>query len=228
MSLSIMSFLMFTPRHWPLYIVCPSLEKDPSYIPWVQSLPALEMAKNQERPVIFKKMWDKCVGSDGNCAVLETEYWDMFEEDYLLIFQFDTALCSRPQRSVIEFVGKYDYIGSPWAHNPFYQGVNLRVGNGGFSLRNRTFQQYCIGRGHRNDGIRIETPEDLFYSYCASKFGRVASFEEAKRWGVEAIISDENIGFHISAYVTCTNNDHKQKWRDDCPQAAHLFAAKCK
>jgi len=226
LSHTIISFLLFTPRHWPLYIVCPSLEKDPSFIPWVQSLPALAVAKNQERPVIFKKMFDKCVGSNGNCAVLETEYWDMFAEDYLVIFQYDTALCNRPDHSVTDFVGKYDHIGSPWIHNPGHQGINLRVGNGGFSLRNRTFLQHCIKRAQTNDGIRLEQPEDLFFSYCAHKFGRLASLDEAKKWGVETMVSHENIGFHISNFRACDNKEHHQKWKDDCPQAAFLFNTK--
>ncbi len=59
------------------------------------------------------------------------------ESDYVLIVHND-AYVIRPQRWDYEFLD-YDYLGAPWPANVHFtpQGVNVRVGNGGFSLRSK-------------------------------------------------------------------------------------------
>ncbi len=62
---------------------------------------------------------------------------DFIETDYALIVHND-AYVIRPHRWTNEFL-KYDYIGPPWAPNVHFtpSGKNVRVGNGGFSLRSK-------------------------------------------------------------------------------------------
>jgi hypothetical protein len=59
------------------------------------------------------------------------------ETDFALVVQYDGYVV-RPNKWKQEFLN-YDYIGAPWARDTHYtkEGVNVRVGNGGFSLRSK-------------------------------------------------------------------------------------------
>ncbi len=62
---------------------------------------------------------------------------DYIESDFCLIVHND-AYVLRPHKWNPEFL-KYDYIGAPWQKNKHFtkEGINIRVGNGGFSLRSK-------------------------------------------------------------------------------------------
>ena len=59
------------------------------------------------------------------------------ETDYTLLVQNDGYVL-RPEKWDPQFL-KYDYIGAPWPPNVHFtkQGINVRVGNGGFSFRSK-------------------------------------------------------------------------------------------
>lgn len=59
------------------------------------------------------------------------------ESDFCLIVHND-AYVIRPNQWTPEFL-EYDYIGAPWPPNTHFtkEGVNIRIGNGGFSLRSK-------------------------------------------------------------------------------------------
>jgi hypothetical protein len=61
---------------------------------------------------------------------------DYIKTDYALVVQYDGYVL-RPNKWNDEFF-KYDYIGAPWPKNVhFSNGINIRVGNGGFTLRSK-------------------------------------------------------------------------------------------
>lgn len=59
------------------------------------------------------------------------------DSDFALVVQYD-GFVVRPERWDEQFLA-YDYIGAPWQPNAHYtkNGINVRVGNGGFSLRSK-------------------------------------------------------------------------------------------
>jgi hypothetical protein len=63
--------------------------------------------------------------------------YDYIDSEYCLIVHND-AYVLRPEQWDRAFY-KYDYIGAPWPKNIHYtnEGVNVRVGNGGFSFRSK-------------------------------------------------------------------------------------------
>lgn len=63
------------------------------------------------------------------------ELGDYIKTDFGLLVQNDGYVL-RPDKWEPEFL-KYDYIGAPWPADTHFtvEGVNVRVGNGGFSLR---------------------------------------------------------------------------------------------
>ena len=77
-----------------------------------------------------------------NNLLMTKAFWNSLQGEHILIFQTDTALC-RP--TGLEEYLQYDYIGAPWGGEvtcPF-KGAhgedlgNVKVGNGGFSLRRK-------------------------------------------------------------------------------------------
>ncbi|MDD5165092.1 MAG: DUF5672 family protein [Candidatus Pacebacteria bacterium] len=62
---------------------------------------------------------------------------DYIHTDFALVVQYDGYVI-RPKEWRDEFLS-YDYIGAPWPKNLHFtkEGVNVRVGNGGFSLRSK-------------------------------------------------------------------------------------------
>jgi len=92
---SIECALLNTHPKYALYIVRPNHSKDTGYAEWIESIPAVSIARGQRRNVQFIDMYDYCVGNTGNCAVLETRFWDQFNEDFLLVVQHDACLCGK-------------------------------------------------------------------------------------------------------------------------------------
>lgn len=62
---------------------------------------------------------------------------DYIDSEFALIVHND-AFVLRPTQWTDEFL-KYDYIGAPWPKDVHFtnEGVNVRIGNGGFSLRSK-------------------------------------------------------------------------------------------
>lgn len=62
---------------------------------------------------------------------------DYIDTDFVLIVQYDGYVL-HPQKWTDKFLD-YDYIGAPWPKNRHFtkEGRNIRVGNGGFSLRSK-------------------------------------------------------------------------------------------
>lgn len=99
--------------------------------------------ENLPAGITFKKCKDTELAStdpknkDDYSLFMAYNLIDYIESDYCLIVHND-AYVLRPERWEPEFLS-YDYIGAPWPKNIHYtkEGVNIRVGNGGFSLRSR-------------------------------------------------------------------------------------------
>ena len=69
------------------------------------------------------------------------ELQNYIETDFVLLVQHDGYVL-RPNKWSDDFL-MYDYIGAPWAKNVHFtkEGENVRVGNGGFSLRSKKILQ---------------------------------------------------------------------------------------
>jgi len=61
---------------------------------------------------------------------------NFIKSDFALVVQYDGYVL-RPHKWIDEFLN-YDYIGAPWPKNVHFNGdLNIRVGNGGFTLRSK-------------------------------------------------------------------------------------------
>lgn len=125
------------------------------------------------------------------CEFLINNVVDYVETDYALVIQWDGFVLN-PYSWTDEFL-EYDYIGAPWGYKDPWN-----VGNGGFSLRSKTFLEIA-----KND-INIEQiyPEDhhlcrTYRPYLESIGIKFAPIELASRFSIECggYVSNQ-FGFH--------------------------------
>ncbi|MFZ4499965.1 MAG: DUF5672 family protein [Minisyncoccia bacterium] len=130
---------------------------------------------------------------------------DYIDTDFVLLVQYDGYVL-HPKKWSDTFL-QYDYIGSPWPKNLHFMadGTNVRVGNGGFSLRskkllhlpselNLPFTDGGTGFFHE-DGVIC-----LYYRKVLESAGiQYAPIEIASRFGRERWCPDSTLfpfGFH--------------------------------
>ncbi len=115
--------------------------------------------------------------------------WEQIPAEHILNFQTDSIMC----RSGIDRFLKYDYIGAPWFHHvadPNWTGPV--VGNGGFSLRHRSFMMHAL-REHPYD----DEGEDNYYAKWATNMGyNLSTVAEAARFSTEGQYSRNSLAFH--------------------------------
>ena len=94
-----------------------------------------EKSINLPKDIIFKKCNKLNNIIDYNNFILY-ELVNYIETDFVLLIQYDGYVL-RPNKWNDIFL-TFDYIGAPWPKNVHYNGnLNIRVGNGGFSLRSK-------------------------------------------------------------------------------------------
>jgi len=125
-------------------------------------------------------------------------FWEHFLDfDRVLMFQNDSGLL----RTGIEEFYEYDFIGAPWfTHLPEY---HPHCCNGGFSLRNPKVMFDISKKYHwgRNFG------EDMFFTrhLVDNKEGKLAPYEVAKKFSVEALFALVTLGYHKPWYYLSTS-----------------------
>jgi hypothetical protein len=100
-----------------------------------------------------------------------------------------------------------DYVGAVWdktlAYNDYMKRIcPTYVGNGGLSLRNpkamlRILKEHAQEKNDLHfDGLQ-EVPEDVFFArYCHEDGYRVPSYEDAKLFSSEQVLTKDSLGFH--------------------------------
>ncbi len=127
------------------------------------------------------------------------------DTEFALIFQYDGFVLNSSSWSD-EFL-KYDYIGSPWYHIG-----DLRVGNGGFSLRSKKLIDW-LSLNWKIIGANIH-PEDIFISkfarpYIEKNGMKFASEYIASLFAIEgnerSVVWKGEFGFHGIKYTDISN-----------------------
>lgn len=121
---------------------------------------------------------------DYNKMLTSPEFWQLFTEEKLLIFQSDTLLTG----TNIEEFECYDYIGAPCGR--FDERF---IANGGLSLRSRGLMLKCLREFRAPDGM----PEDVFYTESARRAAvRLPDLDTAARFAVESLYTAHPVGVH--------------------------------
>lgn len=130
---------------------------------------------------------------------------DYIKSDFVLIVQNDGYVI-RPQKWTDEFL-KYDYIGAPWPKNIHFteSGENVRVGNGGFTLRSRKmldimtdlnlpFSDFETGFFHEDGVVCVYYRDILLKNNIKFAPVEIASLFSRERWCSDSKIF--TFGFH--------------------------------
>ncbi len=128
-----------------------------------------------------------------SALMMSPAFYDVFKDfDYILIYQLDAFVFY----DALEYFCSlgYDYIGAPWpyyARRNFADKKNVRVGNGGFCLRN-VKAHYNLLTEHADLLARMMgTPEDDFFAYCGAREDinfSVPPVDIAARFSVEYLL----------------------------------------
>lgn len=148
--------------------------------------------------------------NDYNNLLLSTEFWALFaKKEKVLIMQEDTYIF----KNNLEDFLSYDYIGAPW-NNSVLTKYDLRVGNGGLSLRSISLIKEALD--NKSNIIKMlikhkkfsqhdldQIPEDIFFSFSCiflnkyyNKCYSLAHFQVAKSFSQENVLSDDCFGGH--------------------------------
>ncbi len=132
-----------------------------------------------------------------NLILTDQLFWHKVRGDKVLYFQTDSIMCSNSPASIIDFMTEFDWVGAPWPIDWGYvtktPDKEVRVGNGGFSVRNRPFILDLL----QKTPYQIGVPEDYWYSYhILMTGGKVPSYERAQDFGAEMSFSPKPIGLH--------------------------------
>lgn len=140
-----------------------------------------------------------------NDMMLSVDFWEQFDEEYILVYQQDAILF---RQGVDEFK-QYDYVGAPWPAGN--EDNRLGVGNGGLSLRKRVKMIECLNTLPPGDLTLAEStkaymdnkglwnpPEDVYYSKTMidNNIGKVPTREVANQFSQEHVISENPVGGH--------------------------------
>ena len=134
-------------------------------------------------------------------------FWRAVVGEDIVLFQLDGTLCSGGRDRLSDFVGRYDFIGAPWATERFVSHIRSPVGNGGFSLRTKSTHlaiverfdyQEWYARGLRDSHITgWSLHEDLFFvHYMPAVGGRIAPAHIAHSFSVETVFHPHPVGAH--------------------------------
>lgn len=136
--------------------------------------------------------------------------YNYIDSDFALIVH-KNAHVLRPEKWSEDFL-KYDYIGAPWPKNIHFtkEGVNVRVGNGGFSLRSKKLLNALnkLNLPFTDDGTGFFHEDGVICNYYRKKledYGiKFAPVEVAARFSCEIINKDSQFdpfGFHDNRRV---------------------------
>lgn len=142
---------------------------------------------------------------DGYSHFIVYKLKDYIDTDFVLIVQHDGYVL-RPHKWSDEFL-QYDYIGAPWPRDRFFDtdGTNVRVGNGGFSLRSKKlldlptkldlpFTDNGTGFFHEDGFICLYHRKELIENSVKFAPVAVASRFSRERWCTDSVM--QPFGFH--------------------------------
>ena len=130
---------------------------------------------------------------------------DYINSEFALVVQYDGYVLN-PNKWDDSFL-KYDYIGAPWHKNSYFtvDNINIRVGNGGFSLRSKKLLDAFdeLGISFANRDISHYNEDGVICIYCRKElenYGiKFAPVSIASVFSCEQKLTDsksETFGFH--------------------------------
>lgn len=167
----------------------------------------------------FKKKYFRSNKTYSRLMLSEEFYRQFLDYEYMLIAQTDTYILNT-DHSLEDFINisrdkAYDYWGAPWIRGPFTEPYNIKdrlklvvvkkpeqvkVGNGGFSLRHVLHTLNLIERRKNLIDYYWRFNEDMFFSwfaYVPEDRYKAASEAEANDFALESNMKEEIDKGHV-------------------------------
>jgi hypothetical protein len=107
----------------------------------------------------------------------------------MLFFQLDTLL----RKPIPDDYLLYAYVGAPWAKRfPWFVKTN-GIGNGGLSLRRKSYMLSII---KNYDKKNKQNEDSIIGMMCKNMNLPMPTYEEASCFSVETVMNDDPIGIH--------------------------------
>ena len=201
-------------KDYDIYIIHPFMMDVGAYEELVSQIQGFNVHFRQ-----FKRKYFKSNKTYSRLLLSEEFYRQFIDYEYMLIAQTDTYILNT-DKSLEDFLlisreKSYDYWGAVWPEGPFNKPYTLKdrfklmvvkepdklkVGNGGFSLRNVVSTINLIRRHKNLIDYYWRFNEDMFFSwfaYVADDKYRAATEEEAADFALEANMKEEIEKGHI-------------------------------
>lgn len=193
------------PRHIAIYVLTDAQN-------WRQIKQVFDDMPNLR---ILDRSFDATSVQAYNELLLSKEFWNLFKEEYILVFHRDSRFCAYSQQRIERYVGHYDYIGAPWV-SEIAPGV--QVGNGGFSLRCRNAMLLCC----ESPMLALGLNEDGSMTICLQRYKmRLPSVEIASEFAVETVRFSYKTPLAVHKVWHYIKNDHELARY--CPESVQIL-----
>lgn len=118
------------------------------------------------------------------------EFWQSVNHEKILTFHADSVLCSGSYFKIEDFL-EYDYIGAPWRKNGGPEQYDGRVGNGGLSLRSKSFMIKLLTQYPQNE-VKHKKTRNLPEDYYLNRRIALLSGVHLPRYSIARFFSIEN------------------------------------
>jgi len=178
-ELVIKNFMYFLHKDWNLMVICGNKNKD--YIS--------HLSTEIGDIIIYDLQIDNLTIREYNDLCLSKELYNLIPTENMLIFQIDTLL----RKPIPDDYLLYAYVGAPWKKNVSWFGKTNGIGNGGLSLRRKSYMLSII----ENYDKKMKWNEDVIVGTMCKKMNLpMPTYEQASCFAVETVMNDDSVGIH--------------------------------
>lgn len=193
-----LAFSNLVPKAWNLCVITST-----KALPYYKSMFLNSDIEYIVHPLLDSEQFDI---EDYNKLMKDPSTWDKLKDYENCLTIQDDGFVLKPGVEDA-FVGKYDYVGAPWADAEFNVelkkvGNPMMVGNGGLSLRSIAMMRTITRQENDNPTDLFNndlqpTPEDVFFAHNVYKRqGRIPTREKATMFSSEQMVNPNTIGIH--------------------------------
>lgn len=178
-ELVVKNFMFFLHKDWNLMVICGNKNKD--YI--------LQLAEMIGDIIIVDLKVDNLSMTEYNELCLSKELYNLIPTENMLIFQIDTLL----RKPITDEYLNFAYVGAPWRDDLSHFNITNGIGNGGLSLRRKSYMLYIIENYNKNYHMN----EDVIIGMmCKFLNLPMPTYQEASNFSVETVMNNDPVGLH--------------------------------
>jgi len=181
-ELVIKNFMYFLHKDWNLMIICGNKNKD--YI--------LNISKTIGDVIVSSLEVDNLNIKQYNTLCLSKELYNLIPTEHMLFFQIDTLL----RKHITDDYLIYSYVGAPWRNNVNWFEMTDGIGNGGLSLRRKSYMLSIIENYNKENNIFNKNEDVTIGKMCKQMNLPMPTYEHACCFSMEMVMNNDPIGMH--------------------------------